>query len=198
MALLTSQPAVQTNCVAPKLISVVKLAEPTMKKFALLLILPLFLSLVTVAAQKKEGSTEPATTEQHVVLNPDDLKWGDVPPGLPPGAKMAVLSGDPSKKGLFTVRMQAPAGYKVPPHSHPTAEHITVISSTFNIGMGDKFDEAAGKALESGGFVVLPAGMNHYSWSTGETIIQIHGKGPFEIKYVNPADDPRNAKKQVS
>jgi hypothetical protein len=87
-----------------------------MKKFALLLILPLVLSLVTVAAQKKEGSTESATTEQHVVLNPADLKWGDVPPGLPPGAKMAVLAGDPTKKGPFTVRMQAcrlqnPAAY---------------------------------------------------------------------------------------
>ena len=69
-----------------------------MKKFALLLILPLVLSVVTVAAQKKEGSTESATTEQHVVLNPADLKWGDVPPGLPPGAKMAVLAGDPTKK----------------------------------------------------------------------------------------------------
>ena len=70
-----------------------------MKKFALLLILPLVLSLVTLAAQKKEGSTESATTEQHVVLNPTDLKWGDVPPGLPHGAKMAVLAGDPTKKG---------------------------------------------------------------------------------------------------
>jgi len=108
---------------------------------------------------------------------------------------MAVLSGDPTKKGLFTVRMQAPAGYKVPPHTHQTAENITVISGTFNIGMGDKFDEAAGKSLEVGGFVVLPAGMKHYAWSTGDAIIQIHGKGPFEIKYVNPADDPRNAKK---
>jgi quercetin dioxygenase-like cupin family protein len=166
-----------------------------MKKFTLLFLLPLVVSLVTVAAQKKEGSTESATSEQHVVLNPDDLKWGDVPPGLPPGAKMAVLAGDPTKKGLFAVQMQAPAGYKVPPHTHPTAENITVISGTFNIGMGDKFDDAAGKPLEAGGFVLLPAGMKHYAWSTGDAIIQIHGKGPFEIKYANPADDPRNAKK---
>ena len=99
---------------------------------------------------------------------------------------MAVLSGDPTKKGLFTVRMQAPAGYKVPPHTHQTAENITVISGTFNIGMGDKFDEAAGKSLEVGGFVVLPAGMKHYAWSTGDAIIQIHGKGPFEIQIREP------------
>lgn len=164
-----------------------------MKKSAFLLVLPLLVSVVTVLAQKKDGSTESA--EQHVLLNPGDLKWGDVPPGLPPGAKMAFLTGDPTKKGMFTVRMQAPAGYKIPPHSHPTAENITVISGTFSVGTGDKFEETAGKQLEAGGFVVLPAGMNHYAWSNGETIIQIHGKGPFQIKYVNPADDPRNAKK---
>src|SRR5437763_3303185 len=153
-----------------------------MKKFALLLVLPLVLSLITVAAQKKEDSA--ATSEPHVAFNPDDLKWGDVPAGLPPGAKMAVLAGDPTKKGLFTVRLQAPAGYKVPPHTHPTAENITVISGTFNVGTGDKFDEAAGKSLEAGGFVVMPAEMKHYAWSTGDAIIQIHGKGPFQIKYV--------------
>jgi quercetin dioxygenase-like cupin family protein len=177
------------------LISLVKRTKPNMKKFALLFILPLVLSLVTVAAQKKEGSSESTTTEQHVVLNPADLKWGDAPPGLPPGGKMAVLSGDPTKKGLFTVRLQTPAGYKIPAHSHPTAEHITVISGNFNVGAGDKFDEATGKELAPGSFVVMPANMNHFAWSTGEAIVQIHGKGPFAIKYVNPADDSRQAKK---
>ena len=114
-----------------------------MKKIALILTMPLILSLAALAAQKdaSQKSTEPATSEQHVALNPADLKWGDAPPG----AKLAVLAGDPNKKGLFTVRLQTPAGYKVPPHTHPTAEHITVISGTFNIGTGDKFDEAAGK-----------------------------------------------------
>jgi len=115
--------------------------QKTMKKIALILSLPLVLSLAAVAAQKKDASkksTESATSEQHVVLNPADLKWGDAPPGLPPGAKLAVLAGDPNKKGLFTVRLQTPAGYKVPPHTHPTSEHITVISGTFNIGAGDK------------------------------------------------------------
>ena len=100
---------------------------------------------------------------------------------------MAVLSGDPTKKGLFTVRLQAPAGYKVPPHTHPTAENITVISGTFNVGTGDKFDEAAGKALETGGFVVLPAGMKHYAWSAGDTIIQIHGKGSVSDQIREPS-----------
>jgi quercetin dioxygenase-like cupin family protein len=165
-----------------------------MKKIALILSLPLAVSLVAVAAQKKEA-TESPTTEQHVVVTPPDLKWADAPPGLPPGAKMAVLDGDPNKKGPFTVRLQAPAGYKVPPHTHPTAEHITVISGTFYMGTGDKFDEAAGKELPAGSYAVMPAGMKHFAWSPAECVIQIHGKGPFKITYVNPADDPRNAKK---
>jgi quercetin dioxygenase-like cupin family protein len=170
-----------------------------MKKIASILTLPLALSLVAVAAQKKDTSkksTESATSEQHVVLNPADLKWGDAPPGLPPGAKLAVLAGDPNKKGLFTVRLQTPAGYKVPPHTHPTAEHITVIFGTFNIGTGDKFDEAAGKELGAGGYMVMPPGMKHYAWTPAEAVIQVQGMGPFVIKYVNPADDPRNAKKE--
>jgi quercetin dioxygenase-like cupin family protein len=169
-----------------------------MKKIALILTLPLVLSLAAVAAQKKDASkksTESTTSEQHIVLNPADLKWEDAPPGLPPEAKLAVLAGDPNKKGLFTVRLQTPAGYKVPPHTHPTTEHITVISGTFNIGAGDKFDEAAGKELGAGGFIIMPPGMKHYAWTTAETITQIHGMGPFVINYVNPADDPRNAKK---
>ena len=167
-----------------------------MKKIALIFSLAVAVSLVAIAAQKKEAITnESATTEQHVVVIPADLKWMDAPPGLPPGAKMAVLDGDPNKKGPFTVRMQAPAGYKVPAHTHPTAEHITVISGTFYMGTGDKLDEAAGKELPAGSYAVMPAGMKHFAWSPAECVIQIHGKGPFKITYVNPADDPRNAKK---
>ena len=109
-------------------------------------------------------------------------------------AKLAVLAGDPNKKGLFTVRLRTPAGYKVPPHTHPTSEHITVISGTFNVGTGDKFDEAAGKEMSAGGYMVMPPGMKHYAWTPAEAIIQVQGMGPFVIKYVNPADDPRNAK----
>lgn len=93
------------------------------------------------------------------------------------------------------MRAQMPAGYKIPPHTHPTAEHITVISGALHLGGGDKFDEAVGQELVAGSYAVMPAGMKHYAWSPGETIIQVHGMGPFEINYVNPADDPRNAKK---
>src|SRR5882724_11946896 len=157
-----------------------------MKRIALMVGIALAVSLVALAAEEKESAKAPtkgkslATAEQHVIVTPADLKWGDAPPGLPPGAKMAVLDGDPTKKGSFTVRLQAPDGYKVPPHTHPTTERITVLSGTFYLGMGDKFDEAAGREMAVGSFAVLPAGMKHFGWNTGETVLQINSEGPFQ------------------
>jgi len=173
-----------------------------MKKIVILFTAVLAVSWLAFAAEEKatpkkstKGSSKTSATTEHKIVGPTELKWGDAPPGLPPGAKMAVLDGDPAKKGSFTVRLQAPDGYKVPPHTHPTTERITVLSGTFYLGMGDKFDEAAGREMAVGSFAVLPAGMKHFGWNTGETVLQINSEGPFQIKYVNPADDPRNAKK---
>jgi len=141
-----------------------------------------------------EQSTSPTT--EHRVVKPSDIKWGDAAPGLPAGAKMAVLNGDPGQTGPFTVRLKAPAGYKVMPHTHPTAERLTVISGSFKIGMGEKFDEASMQEMGPGGYVVMPANMAHYAKGAGkESIVQIDSEGPFQINYVNPTDDPRNAKK---
>lgn len=153
-------------------------------------------SLAFAAEQKtKESKTSGAEADAtHVLLTPADLQWGEAPPGLPAGAKLAVLEGDPTKKGPFTIRLQMPDGYKIMPHTHPTAEKVTIISGTGFLGMGAKFDEAAAKQMEPGTFAIMPAGMQHFAFAKGETIVQISGKGPFEIKYVNPADDPRQAK----
>jgi quercetin dioxygenase-like cupin family protein len=134
-----------------------------------------------------------ASADDHVAVNPDQLKWGPAPPALPKGAQLAVLSGDPGKQGLYVIRLKVPAGYKVQPHVHPTDENVTVLSGTFHIGMGDKFDDKKGTALKAGGFGITPKGMQHYAWFNEESIIQIHGMGPFAITYVNPADDPRKS-----
>jgi quercetin dioxygenase-like cupin family protein len=107
-----------------------------------------------------------------------------------PGAEAAVLSGDPGKAGPFTIRLKVPAGYKVPAHSHPTAEAVTVISGDFNLGMGDKLDESRAQKLSAGSFVDLPANMNHFAFATSDSVVQINSTGPFAINYVNPADDP--------
>jgi Domain of unknown function (DUF4437) len=123
-------------------------------------------------------------------MNGKDIKWGPAPPFFPKGAEFAVLSGDPSKDGLYVVRLKMPAGYKIPAHNHPTTENVTVVSGNFHIGMGDYLDEKKGIELTSGGYGEAPAKMNHYAWVTSPTIVQVHGLGPFAITYVNPADDP--------
>jgi hypothetical protein len=125
---------------------------------------------------------------------PADVKWKDGPGSLPPGAKFAVLEGDPSKEGPFTMRLMFPDGYKIAPHWHPKVERITVISGTFNLGMGDKFDQAATKAMPAGTYGFWPAEMKHFAWTKGETVLQLHGIGPWSLTYVNPADDPRTKK----
>src|SRR5947209_18802688 len=124
-------------------------------------------------------------------MTPDALEWGPAPPVWPKVVQMAVLAGDPGKKGPFVVQLKIPAGLKVPAHQHPSAEAVTVISGDFRFGMADKLDESKAEKLGPGGFVDLPANMNHYVASgDGEAIIQIESEGPFAIKYVNPADDP--------
>src|SRR5690348_5034504 len=85
----------------------------------------------TVLVFAVEPSASTSAMPEHHVMKPADLKWGDAPPGLPAGGKMAVLNGDPTQTGAFTVRLKAPAGYKVMPHTHPTAERLTVIAGTF-------------------------------------------------------------------
>jgi quercetin dioxygenase-like cupin family protein len=128
-------------------------------------------------------------------FTPGQIKWGEAPAVLPRGAKVAVLDGDPTKKGPFVMRVWMPDGYRVPPHTHPERERVTVISGTFYIGMGDTFDMKKGREMSPGTFGSWPAGMKHFGWAKGETVIQINATGPWSLKYVNPDDDPRNGKK---
>src|SRR5687767_11921502 len=130
------------------------------------------------------------------VYTPVEIKWQKGPPSLPPGAKVALLEGDPGKEGPFVMRLHLPDGYRIPPHTHPKPERVTVISGEFNMGMGDTFDKSKGKPMPAGSFGTWAAGMKHFVWTKGETVVQLHGTGPWTIEYVNPADDPRKAKKQ--
>ena len=103
----------------------------------------------------------------HTTVSPDTLKWAE--PAVLPGSKLAVVQGDPSKEGPFVYRLKMPAGYKVP-----------------------KFDQGSGQELPVGGFVSVPPKHPHYAWAGGqETIVQVHGVGPTDLTFVNPADDPR-------
>jgi quercetin dioxygenase-like cupin family protein len=139
--------------------------------------------------------TAHAQSQGHVVESLSEAHWGTAPPMLPAGAQIAVLAGDPTKAVPYTIRLKFPANYAIPAHSHPTDEHVLVISGALTFGMGEKLlkDASGNKALSSGGFALMPAHMNHYAYTGDqETTIVLYGQGPVEFKYVNLADDPRN------
>jgi anti-sigma factor ChrR (cupin superfamily) len=123
-----------------------------------------------------------------------EVNWKDGPASLPAGARFAVLEGDPAKDGPFVMRFRLPDGFRIQPHWHPKTERITVISGTFHLGMGERFDTAKGHAMPAGTFGFWNEGMRHYAWTAGETVLQLHGIGPWSITYVDPADDPRAKK----
>jgi quercetin dioxygenase-like cupin family protein len=125
-----------------------------------------------------------------------EVKWGAPPPLFPPGAKFAVIAGDPASTGLVTVRFEMPAGYTIPPHFHPTDEHVTVLKGALSIGMGDVVDKAHALTLSAGGYAIAMANMHHYAYTTSGATIQVHMQGPFAITYVNPADDPSRKRSQ--
>ena len=127
----------------------------------------------------------------HTVVAGDAVKWGAAPPSLPPGAEAAVLLGNPAKEGPFVLRLKFPAGFTIPPHRHSKDELVTVISGGFAVASGEKLDGASLKALPPASFVHLPANMPHYAWAEVETVVQINGVGPFDVSYIDPADDPR-------
>ena len=137
-----------------------------------------------------------AQSHSHVIASVNDAQWGPAPPMLPPGAEIAVLAGNPTQAVPYTIRLKFPSHYAIPAHSHPTDENVVVVSGALTFGMGDKviLDGAKNKTLTAGGFALMPAGMNHFAFtSSRETTIVLYGQGPVEFKYVDPADDPRNA-----
>jgi Domain of unknown function (DUF4437) len=131
---------------------------------------------------------------QRILVVPDRIVWRDAPSSLRPGAKMILLEGDPTKDGFFTMRLLLPDGYRVDPHWHPKAERLTIISGTLNLGMGDRFDPAVAQALPAGTYSSMPPGMTHFGWTTGPTVLQLSSIGPWQVIYVNPADDPRTGR----
>ena len=126
----------------------------------------------------------------HAMVMPGDFKWAEVP-SLPPGARIAVIEGPMNEPVPFTVRLKFPANYQLPAHWHPAIEHVTVVSGTFNMGVGDKLDTSKTQALPTGAVAIMQPKTNHFAWTKYETVVQLHGVGPWGITYVNPADDPR-------
>jgi len=121
---------------------------------------------------------------------PAALAWGPAPAIFPSGAQMAVLSGDPGKAAPFVVALKMPAGYKIPPHFHPTDENVEVKEGLFLYGMGDTFDASKTKPMKPGDKGSIPAQMHHFAMAKEATIVTVSAMGPFAMTYVNPKDDP--------
>ena len=156
-----------------------------MKRFAIVarsLLLVGFLCFVGVSLA--------AQTSSPVIAKPGVFKWA----ALMPGVEMTVLFGNPSQSGPYTLRLRISDGTKIAPHWHPEDENLTVIRGEFMVGMGDKFDTTSLQDLPVGSFAMMPKQMHHFAQAKGETVVQLHGAGPFVINYVNPADDPAKAK----
>lgn len=140
----------------------------------------------SAASRHSEGA-------EHAMLGNDDLNWGPAPDVLPAGAQIAVVQGDPGAVGkIFTLRLRFPNGYVLKPHTHPEEEHVTVLTGTFQAGMGADFSNDGLVSLQAGGFMTMPKDAPHFARTVGITEVQVHGIGPFQLTYVHPEDDPRN------
>ncbi len=121
----------------------------------------------------------------------DKLAWAPAPPIFPSGAQIVVLQGDPAASGVLTVRLKFPNNYVIKPHWHPTDEHVTVLKGNLLVGLGDTFSkDVMLPVLKPGDFITAPAHVNHFVQAQGETIVQVHMMGPFQLTYVHPEDDP--------
>ena len=153
--------------------------------------------LLPTSSLLAQSAPKDSHSEQAKFYSSENIEWKNGPPALPRGAKVAVLEGDPAKEGPFVMRLLVPDGYHIPAHTHPKTERVTVISGVLYLAMGDKLHRSAAQKLSTGTYGFWPAGMKHAAWADSETVIQVHGVGPWTINYVNPADDPRNANKSL-
>lgn len=155
------------------------------------------LGLQAEKEQPKSTHVQKETPEkEHFTLLPNQINWITPPPAaafLPEGVELAFIEGGPPTLPVpFTIRLRFPPGSRLMPHTHPTIEKLTVISGTLHQGIGEVFDQAATETVPAGGFAYRAPGIPHFVWFDQETVLQFHGMGPFDLTYVNPADDPRN------
>src|SRR5271169_4377398 len=159
----------------------------------------LYLTLAVTGFFAGAGLLSTLVTQAHPyekhAFTPDAISWDPAPPAVRPGAQFAVLEGDPTAStGNFTIRLKMPDGFRIAPHWHPNRENVTIISGTFKVGMGDKFDPGKMNVFVAGSFAFLDPDMHHYAMASGETIVQVHGQSPLQFNYVNPDDDPSKSK----
>lgn len=134
------------------------------------------------------GQEKKEAAETHKIVHYGDLKWTPILKGC----DLAPVAGDPAAEGApYVLRIRCSDGAKIPAHWHPTDENVTVLKGTMLVGMGDAFDESKLQTMNVGNFITVPREMRHFAMTKGETIVQVHGAGPFKVNWVNPAEVPR-------
>jgi hypothetical protein len=153
--------------------------------FALVLASLAALAFSTIASAAGNPSAD------QVLVNAKSVKWVAAPPVLPKGAMVAVLHGDPNTEGQYVMRVMMPPRYKMPFHWHSKTEHVTVISGALFVASQETYDKRIAHPVKQGGFLYVPARAQQFAFTKGKTVIEIHGEGPYDIKYTNPSDDPQ-------
>jgi len=130
----------------------------------------------------------PVWAEEYTAVMPSDIKWNDAP-SIGPGAKTAVIDGDPKSTGSFVMRLKLPPKTKIRVHTHPADENVTILSGTLYFAAGDKFDTTTAKQFGPGSYFSIGKGKPMFAYTTNkETILQLNGNGPWGLTYLDPAE----------
>jgi len=146
--------------------------------------------LLACTNRDEPPATAFAKSDGQLLVRAKSIKWSAAPPGLPQGAKAALLQGNPNVSGRYVLRIHLPANYKIPFHSHSNAMDVTVLSGTLYVASAQTFDKKKAFAIKPGDFYHLPALTSEFVFTKDETVLEIHGEGPLDMKYANAADDP--------
>ena len=165
------------------------------KTRAIIMLALVLLSTPLHAAEKQTAPSQTTLAKRAIQFTPADFQWVDAPRSMPTGAKIQVLEGNPTRTGLFTMRIKLPAQTTLMPHSHPQDERITVLSGAAYVGFGDKLDLKLAKQYAAGSYYVTPAKLRHYVYFGEETVVQFTGMGPWEIHYLKAPETPKKKKR---
>ncbi|HWQ95445.1 MAG TPA: cupin domain-containing protein [Gammaproteobacteria bacterium] len=159
------------------------------------ILLFILLSTPLHAEDKQAAPSQTTLAKRAIQFTPADFTWVDAPRSMPAGTKIQVLEGNPTRAGLFTMRVKLPAQTTLMPHSHPQDERVTVLSGAAYVGFGDKLDLKLAKQYATGSYYVNPARLHHYVYFGEETVVQFTGMGPWEIDYLKPPEQPKKKKR---
>lgn len=147
-------------------------------------------SSVQPAAESGARAHQPGQEAFKSILS-EDIDWKSFP-AFPPPIRLAVVVGQPSGPGPYTIRVKVPHGEKLMPHKHPEDRVYTVISGIFYLGLGDEFDASKLEAYPPGAVIILPGNTPHFHWAkSSEYVTQVTAMGPLGLEYLSAKDDPR-------